>query len=165
MRRMEEERLCQLRNLAEQYHQILSDNRPKLVASSQRLTEPIQLCDITRDMEAVNKKVSFILYLSLLCQFIKQTYTMKFYHHCTFVYSLEYHSIFKILMLCSHHQHNVTKMFINTYGWPHRSYIVNCSCGRYGLILTKLPFPISQTIKFTLLPPVIGKAECRCCPL
>lgn len=58
MRRMEEDRLCQLRNLAEQYHQIMSDNRPKLVASSKRLAEPIQLCDISRDMEAVKKKVS-----------------------------------------------------------------------------------------------------------
>ena len=58
MRRMEEDRLCQLRNLAEQYHQIMSDNRPKLVASSKRLTEPIQLCDISRDMEAVKRKVS-----------------------------------------------------------------------------------------------------------
>lgn len=57
MRRMEEDRLCQLRNLAEQYHQIMSDNRPKLVASSKRLAEPIHLCDISRDMEAVKKKV------------------------------------------------------------------------------------------------------------
>ena len=57
MRRMEEDRLCQLRNLAEQYHQIMADNRPKLVASSKRLAEPIQLCDISRDMEAVKKKV------------------------------------------------------------------------------------------------------------
>ena len=57
MRRMEEDRLCQLRNLAEQYHQIMTDNRPKLVASSQRLAEPIELCDISRDMEAVKKKV------------------------------------------------------------------------------------------------------------
>ena len=58
MRRMEEDRLCQLRNLAAQYHQIMSENRPKLVSSSKRLSEPIQLCDITRDMEAVKKKVS-----------------------------------------------------------------------------------------------------------
>ena len=57
MRRMEEDRLCQLRNLAEQYHQIMSENRPKLVASSKRLSEPIELCDISRDMEAVKKKV------------------------------------------------------------------------------------------------------------
>ena len=61
MRRMEEDRLCHLRNLAEQYHQIMNDNRPKLVASSQRLGEPIQLCDISRDMEAVRKKVGICL--------------------------------------------------------------------------------------------------------
>ena len=63
MRRMEEDRLCQLRNLAAQYHQIMSENRPKLVASSKRLSEPIQMCDISRDMEAVKKKVSPIRYL------------------------------------------------------------------------------------------------------
>ena len=63
MRRMEEDRLRQLRNLAAQYHQIMSENRPKLVASSKRLSEPIQMCDISRDMEAVKKKVSPIRYL------------------------------------------------------------------------------------------------------
>ena len=67
MRRMEEDRLCHLRNLAEQYHQIMTDNRPKLVASSQRLAEPVQLCDISRDMEAVRKKVGniFLVYYAI----------------------------------------------------------------------------------------------------
>ena len=65
MRRMEEDRLCQLRNLAEQYHQIMSDNRPKLVASSKRLAEPVQMCDISRDMEAVKKKVGYDLFICI----------------------------------------------------------------------------------------------------
>eukprot|EP00094_Tigriopus_californicus_P008881 TCALIF_08562-PA protein Name:"Similar to NOSTRIN Nostrin (Homo sapiens)" AED:0.12 eAED:0.12 QI:0/0.75/0.6/0.8/1/1/5/200/639 len=57
-RRMEEERLEQLKHLAEQYHQIMADNRPKLVASSQRLQEPIQQCNVPRDMADVEKKVN-----------------------------------------------------------------------------------------------------------
>ena len=69
MRRMEEDRLCQLRNLAEQYHQIMSDNRPKLVASSKRVAEPIQLCDISRDMEAVKRKVSHPIYSLIIIYF------------------------------------------------------------------------------------------------
>ena len=68
MRRMEEDRLCQLRNLAAQYHQIMSENRPKLVSSSKRLSEPIQLCDISRDMEAVKKKVSPTRFLQNIYQ-------------------------------------------------------------------------------------------------
>lgn len=55
---MEEERLEQLKHLAEQYHQIMADNRPKLVASSQRLQEPIQQCNVGRDMADIEKKVS-----------------------------------------------------------------------------------------------------------
>ena len=54
---MEEERLIQLKNLAEQYHETMSQNRPKLVSCSQRLQEPIQTCDITADMEAIHKRV------------------------------------------------------------------------------------------------------------
>eukprot|EP00095_Tigriopus_kingsejongensis_P000509 maker-scaffold367_size194084-snap-gene-0.48 protein:Tk00509 transcript:maker-scaffold367_size194084-snap-gene-0.48-mRNA-1 annotation:"hypothetical protein DAPPUDRAFT_301481" len=57
-RQMEEERLEQLKHLAEQYHQTMADNRPKLVASSQRLQEPIQQCNVPTDMEHVEKKVN-----------------------------------------------------------------------------------------------------------
>jgi len=56
-RRMEEDRLSQLRFLAEQYQQILEEHRPKLVASANRLDEPIRRIHVGRDMEVVRKKV------------------------------------------------------------------------------------------------------------
>ena len=56
-RRMEDDRLSQLRFLAEQYQQILEDHRPKLVASANRLDEPIRRIHVGRDMEVVRKKV------------------------------------------------------------------------------------------------------------
>ena len=34
------------------------DLRPKLVASSQRLQEPINQCDVIADMDSVRRKVS-----------------------------------------------------------------------------------------------------------
>ena len=54
---MEDDRLSQLRFLAEQYQQILDENRPKLVASAKRLDEPIRRIHVGRDMEVVRKKV------------------------------------------------------------------------------------------------------------
>ena len=59
-RRMEDDRLSQLRFLAEQYQQILEDHRPKLVASANRLDEPIRRIHVGRDMEVVRKKVKNI---------------------------------------------------------------------------------------------------------
>lgn len=56
-RKMEEDRLTQLKTLAEQYHQAMADNRPRLVSSSNRLEEPVQNIDVERDMEAVDAKV------------------------------------------------------------------------------------------------------------
>ena len=54
---MEEERLEQLRNLGERYNLAMGEHRPKLVASSQRLEEPIANCNVRQDMEDVSKKV------------------------------------------------------------------------------------------------------------
>jgi len=56
-RRMEEDRLNQLRYLAEQYQQILDEHRPKLVSNAHRLDEPIRRIRVGRDMEVVRKKV------------------------------------------------------------------------------------------------------------
>ena len=57
-RQMEEERLEQLRNLGERYNMAMGEHRPKLVASSQRLEEPIANCNVRQDMEDVSKKGS-----------------------------------------------------------------------------------------------------------
>ena len=57
-RQMEEERLEQLRNLGERYNLAMGEHRPKLVASSQRLEEPIANCNVRQDMEDVSKKGS-----------------------------------------------------------------------------------------------------------
>ena len=56
-RHMEEERLEQLRNLGERYNLAMGEHRPKLVASSRRLEEPIRNCNVRQDMEDVSKKV------------------------------------------------------------------------------------------------------------
>ena len=56
-RRMEDDRLNQLRYLAEQYQQILDEHRPKLVSNAHRLDEPIRRIHVSRDMEVVRKKV------------------------------------------------------------------------------------------------------------
>ena len=56
---MEEERLEQLRNLGERYNLAMGEHRPKLVASSQRLEEPIANCNVRQDMEDVSKKVGW----------------------------------------------------------------------------------------------------------
>ena len=61
-RRMEEDRLSQLRFLAEQYQQILEEHRPKLVASANRLDEPIRRIHVGRDMEVVRKKVILLIF-------------------------------------------------------------------------------------------------------
>jgi len=56
-RRMEDDRLNQLRHLAEAYQQILEEYRPKLVSNAHRLDEPIRRIHVGRDMEVVRKKV------------------------------------------------------------------------------------------------------------
>ena len=57
-RRMEDDRLNQLRHLAEAYQQILEEYRPKLVSNAHRLDEPIRRIHVGRDMEVVRKKVN-----------------------------------------------------------------------------------------------------------
>ena len=66
-RRMEEDRLNQLRYLAEQYQQILDEHRPKLVSNAHRLDEPIRRIRVGRDMEVVRKKVIVLRLRHLLC--------------------------------------------------------------------------------------------------
>ena len=63
---MEEDRLNQLRYLAEQYQQILDEHRPKLVSNAHRLDEPIRRIRVGRDMEVVRKKVIVLLLRTLL---------------------------------------------------------------------------------------------------
>ena len=57
-RRLEEDRLEQLRSLALHYQAAMADHRPRLVSSAQRLLEPVRSCRVDMDMEAVDKKVN-----------------------------------------------------------------------------------------------------------
>ncbi len=40
----------------------MMDLRPKLVAASQRLQEPINQCDVIADMDSVRRKVEIVLF-------------------------------------------------------------------------------------------------------
>ena len=60
---MEEDRLDQLRFLAEQYHAIMEEQRPKLVSSCTRLDEPVRRIEVSRDMDVVRKKVKSLVFL------------------------------------------------------------------------------------------------------
>ena len=40
----------------------MMDLRPKLVAASQRLQEPINQCDVIADMDSVRRKVNIVLF-------------------------------------------------------------------------------------------------------
>ena len=53
---MEETRLDQLKHLGEQYHRAMAEHRPKLVASAERLREPIMTCNVQSDLDTVKKK-------------------------------------------------------------------------------------------------------------
>jgi hypothetical protein len=57
---MEEERLTQLRNLAEQYHGAMQEHRPALVEASRRLAEPVATCDVSADLDAVQRRVETV---------------------------------------------------------------------------------------------------------
>ncbi|XP_067011922.2 nostrin isoform X2 [Anabrus simplex] len=50
---LEEERLQQLKDLAGSYLHHLQEMTPKLVQSVERLTEPVDSCDVTRDIQTV----------------------------------------------------------------------------------------------------------------
>ncbi|CAB3361693.1 Hypothetical predicted protein [Cloeon dipterum] len=50
---LEEERLQHLKELVEHYHQILTQMCPKVNQSVERLNEPVQNCDVARDLQTV----------------------------------------------------------------------------------------------------------------
>nr|CAD7197160.1 unnamed protein product [Timema douglasi] len=50
---LEEERLQHLKDLASCYLQHLTEMGPKLVQSVERLSEPVQICDVARDIQTV----------------------------------------------------------------------------------------------------------------
>ena len=49
--RLEEERLTQLTSVSRLFLSIMKNNRPKMIALTERLREPVELCDVNRDME------------------------------------------------------------------------------------------------------------------
>ena len=49
--RLEEERLTQLTSVSRLFLSIMKTNRPKMIALTERLREPVELCDVNRDME------------------------------------------------------------------------------------------------------------------
>ena len=50
-KKLEEDRLGQLCGMSELYYTIMENNRPKLVNLTDRLREPIKVCDVGRDVE------------------------------------------------------------------------------------------------------------------
>lgn len=56
--RLEEERLSQLGSLSRLFLSLMQTNRPKLISLTERLREPVDLCDVVRDIEAINKYVA-----------------------------------------------------------------------------------------------------------
>ena len=58
LRRLEEERLSQLGSLSRLFFSLMQTNRPKLISLTERLREPVELCDVVRDIEAINKYVA-----------------------------------------------------------------------------------------------------------
>ena len=55
---MEEERLSQLGSLSRLFFSLMQTSRPKLISLTERLREPVDLCDVVRDIEAINKYVA-----------------------------------------------------------------------------------------------------------
>ena len=49
-KRLEEERLGQLCSMSKLYLTIMENNRPKLVNLTERLREPVELCDVGKDV-------------------------------------------------------------------------------------------------------------------
>ena len=50
-KRLEEERLGQLCSMSKLYFTVMENNRPKLVNLTERLREPIEVCDVGRDVQ------------------------------------------------------------------------------------------------------------------
>lgn len=51
LRRLEEERLTQMKSMSSLYLTVMETHRPKLVALTTRLREPVHLCDVSKDMQ------------------------------------------------------------------------------------------------------------------
>ena len=58
LRRLEEERLTQLGSMSRLFFSLMQANRPKLISLTERLREPVELCDVVRDLEAITKYVA-----------------------------------------------------------------------------------------------------------
>ena len=54
-RRLEEERLTQLSSVSRLFLSIMMTNRPKMMNLTERLREPVDLCDVNRDIENLSK--------------------------------------------------------------------------------------------------------------
>ena len=66
LKRLEEERLGQLCSMSQLYYTCMEHNRPKLVNLTDRLREPINSCDVGKDVQ-VGKILIKILYFNRNC--------------------------------------------------------------------------------------------------
>ena len=53
LRRLEEERLAQLSSVSRLFLGIMMTNRPKMISLTERLREPVDLCNVARDSEVM----------------------------------------------------------------------------------------------------------------
>ena len=53
LRRLEEERLAQLSSVSRLFLGIMMTNRPKMISLTERLREPVDLCNVARDSEVI----------------------------------------------------------------------------------------------------------------
>ena len=63
LRRLEEERLGQLSAVSRLFLGIMMTNRPKMISLTERLREPVDLCNVARDSEV---RMSFVTWSSRL---------------------------------------------------------------------------------------------------
>ena len=64
-KRLEEERLGQLCSMSKLYLTVMENNRPKLVNLTERLREPIEVCDVGRDVQVKEfnvKRLSLLIF-------------------------------------------------------------------------------------------------------
>ena len=72
-RRLEEERLTQLTSVSRLFLSIMINNRPKMISLTERLREPVELCDVNRDMEvrSVEGHYAFKYFLKIIVPTMK----------------------------------------------------------------------------------------------
>ena len=61
LRRLEEERLAQLSSVSRLFLGIMMTNRPKMISLTERLREPVDLCNVARDSEVI---ISIVVMMS-----------------------------------------------------------------------------------------------------